>query len=188
MAVFSTENAQHVEFLRSTTILLAVAVGLFPAKTEDVSEEEYLREYRDRSHSDWLVQMVSGLSVPECVSAPVSAEGGDEALKSTVEAQRTRQQAELAEKMQSLMTDLQTATSALTEGERTAVTVEPQSFEKDDDANEHVAFVTSAANLRCFNYSIKEVDFHEVKVIAGKIIAAIATTTAAVCGLVRAHL
>jgi len=50
--------------------------------------------------------------------------------------------------------------------------------------NFHVSFVTAAANLRGDNYSIKRSDFQAVKVIAGKIIAAIATTTAAVCGLV----
>lgn len=60
----------------------------------------------------------------------------------------------------------------------------PADFEKDDDLNFHIAFVTSTANLRCDNYSITRTDFHACKVIAGKIIAAIATTTAAVCGLV----
>ena len=57
-------------------------------------------------------------------------------------------------------------------------------FEKDDDLNFHIAFITAACNLRCDNYSINRTDFHACKVIAGKIIAAIATTTAAVCGLV----
>lgn len=65
---------------------------------------------------------------------------------------------------------------------------EPASFEKDDDLNFHVSFVTAAANLRGDNYSIKRSDFQAVKVIAGKIIAAIATTTAAVCGLVLLEL
>ena len=57
-------------------------------------------------------------------------------------------------------------------------------FEKDDDLNFHIAFITAACNLRCDNYAINRTDFHACKVIAGKIIAAIATTTAAVCGLV----
>ena len=61
-------------------------------------------------------------------------------------------------------------------------------FEKDDDLNFHISFITSAANLRCDNYCIKRTDFHSCKVIAGKIIAAIATTTAAVCGLVMLEL
>lgn len=56
---------------------------------------------------------------------------------------------------------------------------EPADFEKDDDLNFHISFVTSCANLRCDNYTLKRTDFHACKVIAGKIIAAIATTTAA---------
>ena len=61
-------------------------------------------------------------------------------------------------------------------------------FEKDDDRNFHIAFITAAANLRCDNYTISKTDFHSCKIIAGKIIAAIATTTAAVCGLVMLEL
>ena len=50
--------------------------------------------------------------------------------------------------------------------------------------NYHISFITAACNLRCDNYAIKRTEFQACKVIAGKIIAAIATTTAAVCGLV----
>jgi ubiquitin-activating enzyme E1-like protein 2 len=61
-------------------------------------------------------------------------------------------------------------------------------FEKDDDTNHHVDFITAAANLRASCYKIKEGDRLEVKRIAGKIIPAIATTTAAVAGLVSLEL
>lgn len=59
-----------------------------------------------------------------------------------------------------------------------------QEFEKDDSTNGHVDFVAAAANLRAINYRIKTESAMEIKGIAGNIIPAIATTTAAVCGFV----
>jgi ubiquitin-activating enzyme E1 len=61
-------------------------------------------------------------------------------------------------------------------------------FEKDDDLNYHIDFITAASNLRAWNYRIKETTRHKCKMIAGKIIPALATTTAMITGLVEIEL
>jgi len=63
-------------------------------------------------------------------------------------------------------------------------TAVPHDFEKDEDDNFHIDFLTSSTNMRSWNYQIKESARHTVKVTAGRIIPAMATTTAMVCGLV----
>eukprot|EP01102_Stenamoeba_stenopodia_P002416 TRINITY_DN1223_c0_g1_i3.p1 TRINITY_DN1223_c0_g1~~TRINITY_DN1223_c0_g1_i3.p1 ORF type:complete len:1075 (+),score=292.55 TRINITY_DN1223_c0_g1_i3:144-3368(+) len=64
----------------------------------------------------------------------------------------------------------------------------PAQFEKDVDSNGHIDFVLCASNLRARNYGIKEADRQKTKGIAGRIIPAIATTTAMITGLVGMEL
>ncbi|XP_030723018.1 ubiquitin-like modifier-activating enzyme 7 isoform X2 [Globicephala melas] len=64
--------------------------------------------------------------------------------------------------------------------------LEPLTFEKDNDF--HVDFVAAAASLRAQNYGIPPADRTKTKRIVGQITPAIATTTAAVAGLVGLEL
>ncbi|EPY53621.1 ubiquitin activating enzyme E1 [Schizosaccharomyces cryophilus OY26] len=60
----------------------------------------------------------------------------------------------------------------------------PADFEKDDDTNHHIDFITAASNLRALNYEITPADRFKTKFVAGKIVPAMCTSTAVVSGLV----
>lgn len=66
--------------------------------------------------------------------------------------------------------------------------LKPVLFVKDDDSNFHVDFVVAATDLRCQNYGILPVNHARIKQIVGRIIPAIATSTAVVAGLLGLEL
>ena len=64
----------------------------------------------------------------------------------------------------------------------------PEIFEKDIDSNNHINFIHICSNLRARNYGIEECDRLKTKLIAGKIIPAVSSTTSAITGFTSSQI
>jgi len=58
--------------------------------------------------------------------------------------------------------------------------IRAEEFEKDNDANFHIDFMHSMGNCRAISYKLEPMDWITVKLKAGRIVPALATTTASV--------
>ena len=158
-AVFNVADESHCAYLRSATALFAVALGIVPPKQEN--DDAWLADWRT---PEFVAQLAQKLTPPPFAPLPMHVEGESEETTAAVKATATRV-------LEQLLADLRSELQGL--GAAGGAATVPADFEKDDDGNFHIAFITAAANLRCDNYSIKRTDFHATKVIAGKIIAAV---------------
>ncbi|XP_039269540.2 ubiquitin-like modifier-activating enzyme 6 [Styela clava] len=155
--IFNLEDPFHMQFVISTASLIAAIYRV----QRPISQEEIAKSIADAIEKtvvpDW-VPSTKEVVVDEKAPAPTKTdEDSPEDLS------------------QKLM---------LTAKTRSDFTFKlyPEDFEKDDDSNHHIDFISSAANLRAKMYGIENVDRLEIKRIAGRIIPAISTTTTAVSG------
>jgi len=152
---FSGKDEEHMNFVQSAASLYAETFGIAVNKDREA-----------------LVDIAMDVSIPEW-----KPKQGVKIAADDEEAKEQEKNVDMDE-VQQMKNQLPPVSNF--EG----LTMVPLEFEKDDPTNWHVDYVTSCANLRARNYSIKEVTKHEAKRLAGRIIPAIATTTAMVTGFV----
>ncbi|XP_071438940.1 ubiquitin-like modifier-activating enzyme 1 isoform X2 [Hetaerina americana] len=152
---FSVEDSLHVDYIYAAANLKAEVYGI----KQNVGRNE-------------VIEMVSTIEVP-----PFTPKCGIKIAVTDAEAQNASGNVD-HDRLQTLQKVLPSP------NELKSLTIKPLQFEKDDDGNFHMDFIVAASNLRAQNYKIPTADRHKSKLIAGKIIPAIATTTSVVSGLV----
>lgn len=163
---FDSENVMHVDFVWAAAHLRAFIYG---TSSEGFTKDS-VKKFSETVEFPVFVPK-SGVKI-----AANDSEAAAAATSPTVSNEDELK--ELTEKIQMIYTSSNPKVSG----------INVHDFEKDDDRNHHIDFITACANLRAINYEITPTDRHNVKGIAGKIIPAIATTTALVSGLVALEL
>ncbi|KAK1175090.1 hypothetical protein AOXY_G2728 [Acipenser oxyrinchus oxyrinchus] len=166
--LFDMTDALHFNFIVSAARLFAAVYNI--SYTEN-----------DLSH-ETIFHIVSDVKIPEYKPSEKKIETDESARKpdQTKLAVSSEEEREAIGQLEEAI-----AAAAVTKDH---LQMTPVSFEKDDDRNGHIDFITAASNLRARMYNIEAADRLKTKRIAGKIIPAIATSTAAVSGLVGLEL
>jgi ubiquitin-activating enzyme E1 len=168
VASFDCANQSHVDFIFDGSFILADVFGI-PAPTRDQ-----------------VKAICEKLQVPQWVPTGVQIdldEDKKEAKDDEEKDDEEEKEPQIDEEDAKALEDLRQEFKSLDLSKATKF--RPADFEKDDDSNHHIDLITQATNLRSYNYHLKESTRAHCRLTAGKILPALATTTACITGFVQ---
>lgn len=164
---FDASDPSHLGFIVAATFMRAYNLGIIDSELKPADYDAKVAH---------IQKFVSTIKLPDWQpKANVKIETDEKAEKKTDDAPVTDEDEDVCNAI------LKVLPTPAQLGARRLNVID---FEKDDDRNFHIDFIHYAGGLRAAQYKIKTVERLQSKLIAGKIIPAIVTTTASVTGLV----
>ena len=168
----------HVAFVLATALLYAKMYGVKDKPKEDLRKQEKLRVA--------IAVEAQKVKVPEFKADKKKAEAIAKEVEAEEDKKEGKDEKKEEEEEEEKVKDTDTLLKELVEAKKNLPSdFKPSAevFEKDDDENGHIDFIYALANCRAGNYKLEPMDWINVKLKAGRIVPALATTTAAVAGL-----
>jgi len=158
---FDAKNDEHVNFVVAATFLRAYTCGVLDSELKPTDIEDKVKH---------IVNVASKVTFPPFVPSNTVK------IATNEEEEKEMQKENSGSTKEELLKILPSREST-----KPLIACD---FEKDDDRNFHIDFISATANLKAAAYGIKQVSRLQAKLIAGRIVPAIVTTTASVAGLV----
>ena len=162
-------------FVKNYSIIISRSLGL------SISKEQLSEEYIRKVSSEFKIPTF----IPKIVKIDITENNNNENNNTNQKGETIISDLEEDEKKcEKIFEELSSIKRDNIDGTKIKV----EELEKDHDENGHIDFIHASSNLRARNYNITECNRPTTKIIAGKIIPTILTTTATVAGHVSFQL
>jgi len=185
--IFNKDDLLHCTFITSMACLRATIYHIeIPNKTPRT--EDFRKEVGEMATSfkipDFVPNDAKALEIQQSVN---KADKGTEEEKKEGDEEEKKEEDEVdpndVKKLKDEFLDLFKSLKIDPKKPFDEYLIHAEEFEKDNDANFHIDFMYSMGNCRASNYGLEPMDWITVKLKAGRIVPALATTTASISGL-----
>ena len=164
--LFNKEDELHLSFVKYFSIILARALGI-----PSINKNEYIKNVvKDIEISENNDKTTEYNKKTEDSNDFNNFDNFETLIESMMKEEENKEIKIIKEEIDKINID--------------SMNIKEENFEKDDDSKGHIDFIFSCSIIRAKNYNIKEIDKQTLKMIAGRIVPALPTTTAAITGIV----